>query len=138
MTVQNATPQTSSNLGPRGPLTLKILGGMRDGQLVRLNSPKCTVGSDRRCTFRLRGERILPLHCLIIRGRQATVIRRWSSDTTVNGHSFLDAPLSVGDRLSIGPVQLEIVSDEGPIEARTEDAVDPRNAEVRRQGRRRA
>ena len=37
------------------------------------------------------------------------VVRRWSPDTLLNGCQFTDAPLNPGDRLSIGPIELEVV-----------------------------
>jgi len=37
------------------------------------------------------------------------VVRCWEPDTRLNGQAFGDAPLVPGDRLSIGPVELEIV-----------------------------
>ncbi|MCE5269006.1 MAG: hypothetical protein LLG00_14105 [Planctomycetaceae bacterium] len=37
------------------------------------------------------------------------MIRRWSSDTRLNGQSFTDAPLAAGDRIGIGPIELDVV-----------------------------
>ena len=92
-----------------GELVLRICGSSRDGQIVRLKSPKCTIGSGARCSLRLRGPGIRPIHCLILRGIVGTVIRRWSPDTRLNGRAFDDAPLMPGDRLTVGPVELEVV-----------------------------
>jgi hypothetical protein len=50
------------------------------------------------------------VHCLILRGEQGTVIRRWSPHTRLNGATFTDALLQPGDRLSIGPVELDVIS----------------------------
>jgi hypothetical protein len=47
---------------------------------------------------------------LILRGPNATIIRRWSPDTRLNGRSFTEAPLSAGDRLNIGSLEFEIVA----------------------------
>ena len=90
-------------------LALRVCGPTRHGQIVRLRSRKCTIGSGPRCTLRLRARGVRPLHCLILRGPEATVIRRYSADTRVNGRAFTDAPLTAGDRLSIGPIELEVV-----------------------------
>src|SRR5664279_4368145 len=34
----------------------------------------------------------------------------WAADTRLNHRSFTDAALTSGDRLSIGPIELEVVS----------------------------
>jgi Inner membrane component of T3SS, cytoplasmic domain len=95
---------------PSDELALRVSGGPRDGHVVRLASPRCSVGSSDRCTLRLRGPGIRPLHCVILRGAERTVVRRWSPDTLLNGRDFADAPLSVGDQLTIGPILFEIVA----------------------------
>lgn len=97
-----------------GSLVLRVHGRGRDGDIVRLESTKCTIGSDRRCTLRLLSRGIQPIHCLIVRGRQNTLVRRWSPDTRLNGKAFSDAPLTSGDRLSIGPIELEVVQATAP------------------------
>jgi hypothetical protein len=94
---------------PNGDLVLRISGTSRDGQLVRLRSPKCTIGSGPSCTFRVRARGVRPVHCLILRGPTQTVIRRWSADTRLNGGAFTDAPLGPGDRLGVGPVEFEVL-----------------------------
>ncbi len=92
-----------------GDLVLRVCGSTRHGQIVRLRSPKCTIGSGPRCTLRLRARGVRPIHCLIVRGSGATVIRRWSSDTRLNGRAFTDAELVGGDRLGIGNIELEVL-----------------------------
>src|SRR5436190_10232437 len=94
---------------PAGELTLRIRGTSRDGQIVRLAAAKCTVGSGRRCTLRLRAPGVQPVHCLILRGTSGSVIRSWSSDTRLNGRTFRDLPLTEGDCLSFGPIELEVL-----------------------------
>lgn len=94
---------------PTDELALRVCGGPRDGHIVRLASPRCSVGSSDRCTLRLRGPGIRPLHCVILRGTERTVVRRWSPDTLLNGRDFTDAPLALGDQLTIGPILFEIV-----------------------------
>ncbi len=54
------------------------------------------------------------MHCLIVRGPSAAVIRRWSPDTWVNGQIFTDAPLVAGDRLGIGPIEFEVLDPKTP------------------------
>ena len=46
---------------------------------------------------------------MILSGSDATAIRRLSPDTLLNGSEFEDEKLCVGDVLSIGPLQLEVV-----------------------------
>jgi len=99
-----STPDTVT-----GDLVFRVCGSSRDGQIVRLRSDKCTIGSASGCTLRLRARGIQPVHCLILRGTGGTVVRRWATDTRLNGYAFTDADLSAGDRLSVGQVELEVV-----------------------------
>ena len=92
-----------------GELVLRVCGTARDGQFVRLTSAKCSIGSGPRCTLRLAARGVGPLHCLILRGEGGTVVRRWSADTRLNGRAFSDAVIAPGDRLSVGPIELEVV-----------------------------
>jgi len=88
---------------------LRVCGSPRHGQIVRLRSPKCTIGSGPRCTLRLRADGVQPVHCLVLRGAAGTVIRRFAADTRLNGRAFRDAQLVPGDRLSVGPIELEVL-----------------------------
>ncbi len=92
-----------------GDLVLRVCGSTRHGQILRLRSAKCTIGSGPRCTLRLRARGVRPIHCLIVRGSDGTVIRRWSPDTRLNGLAFTDAELVDGDRLGIGAIELEVL-----------------------------
>ena len=40
------------------------------------------------------------------------MVRRWSSDTRVNGHDFTESPLQPGDLLSVGPIDFEVLGGE--------------------------
>jgi hypothetical protein len=93
------------------PLGLRIRGTDRDGQVVWLRSSKVTIGSGRTSTLRLRAPGVAPLHCVILRGAERTVARCWSLDTRCNGHAFNEALLAVGDRLSVGPLEFEVVEE---------------------------
>ena len=97
-----------------GDLSLRIVGTLRDGQIVRLSAPKCTIGSAKGCTLRLRCAAVQPLHCVILRGSRGTVVRSWSARTRLNGQRFCDALLAAGDRLKIGPIELEVLSSSQP------------------------
>lgn len=92
-----------------GPLVLRICGSDREGQTIRLKSTKCTIGSGEHCTLRIRARGVQPLHCILIRKAARTVVRRWATDTLLNGASFSDAALNVGDRLAIGPIEFEVL-----------------------------
>ena len=110
--VTNAGPRAGSGTGTTtcpGPLVLRICGSPREGQIVRLRSAKCTIGSGENCTLRIRARGVQPLHCVLIRKAVRTVVRRWAADTRLNGASFTDAPLHTGDRLSIGPIDFEVL-----------------------------
>ncbi len=90
-------------------LVLRVSGPTRDGRIVRLKSHKCTIGAGKYCSLRLRAPGVAPLHCLVVRGRAGAVVRRWAADTLLNHQAFDDAPLLPGDRLSVGPVELEVL-----------------------------
>ena len=51
------------------------------------------------------------MHCVIVRGKMGTVVRRWASPAKLNGHEFTEAYLHPGDYLSIGSVELELISE---------------------------
>ena len=101
---------SSSVISPApGFLVLRVRGSSRDGQIVRLQSSKCTIGSGSNCTLRLRADNIGAVHCLILRGPSRTVVRRWSPDTRLNGRNFTESVLQAGDCLSVGAIDLEVV-----------------------------
>jgi hypothetical protein len=107
--VSTTVTSASNSETASGDLVLRVCGSRHHGQVVRLKSTKCTIGSGPHCTLRLRARGVRPTHCLVIRGSGGTVIRRWSPDTRLNGRTFTDAELLDGDRLSIGPIELEVV-----------------------------
>jgi hypothetical protein len=101
---------------PPGDLRLQVVGSARDGQIVELAAAKCAIGSAAGCTLRLRARGVRPVHCLILRGANGTVARSWAPNTRINGQPFRDALLEAGDRLSIGPVEFEVLpAKEGPL-----------------------
>jgi hypothetical protein len=110
----STTPSSRSHLlgEPVGDLVFKMRGGEHHGRIVRLRSLKCTIGSSADCTLRLCAPGVRGLHCLVIRGEAGAVVRRWSPDTQLNGRTFDDALLKVGDRLQIGPIELELLESE--------------------------
>ncbi len=94
---------------PDGLLTLRVCGLEHDGRVVRIRAPKCTVGSDASCTLRVRGPGFRSFHCLILRGREGTFVRRLSPDTGLNGCGFDLARIGPHDRLAVGPIELEVL-----------------------------
>jgi chromosome segregation ATPase len=103
------TRRRSRLLGsPAGELALSVLTGEHQGRQVRIRGPKCTIGSGRGCTLRLRARGVQPLHCWILRGAGGAVVRRRHRDTQLNGRTFEDAALSPGDKLRIGSIELEV------------------------------
>src|SRR5271157_4529979 len=106
----------SSSLMPAAPgfLVLRVRGSTRDGQVLRLQSPKCTIGSGPNCTLRLRADNIGVVHCLILRGPSQTLVQRWSPDTRLNGRNFSESVLQAGDCLSVGAIDLEVVETAQP------------------------
>jgi len=107
---------SSSSVMPPAPglLVLRVRGSSRDGQIVRLQSSKCTIGSGYNCTLRIQADNIGPVHCLILRGPNRTVVRRWSPDTRLNGRNFTESELQAGDYQSIGAIDLEVEETEQP------------------------
>lgn len=93
----------------QGPLLLQICGGPRQGQIVPFHGLKCTIGSGPTCTHRIVARGVQPLHCLIVRGTAATVVRSISPQTRLNGRPFNDAVLRPGDRIGIGPIDFQVV-----------------------------
>jgi hypothetical protein len=96
---------------PPQDLILRVRGGQHGGYVVRLSDLKCTIGSHERCTLRLRAAGVKPWHCLVFRGSQATFVRRIDENTRLNGRTFDVAALSAGDRLTVGPVELEVIDE---------------------------
>jgi hypothetical protein len=96
--------------GNAGELSLRVKRTGHDAQTVELAACKCTIGSARGCTLRLRADGVRPIECLILRGPQAAAIRAWAPGVRLNGQEVGDALLQIGDRIGIGPVELEILA----------------------------
>ena len=110
MPTTTLAPQRPRSDVAAGDLVLRIIGSPHNGQIVRLRSPKCTIGSGGNCTLRLQASGVAAVQCLILRSRTAAIVRCWSADTRLNQQPFTDAPLSPGDRLGIGSIELEVLS----------------------------
>lgn len=115
----NDTPEA----GPHGRLGLRVRCESED-QVVDLPCGKTTIGSSPRCNLRIQRAGVHPLQCLVVCNEGGLTARRWAADTRINGKSFDDARLEIGDHLSIGPVDLEVVEVEEP---RDEFVPEPRS-----------
>lgn len=108
-------------------LALRVSG--EEQAPLELAGEKTTVGSGQSCTLRLTQAGVRPLHCLITRGDQGLTIRRWADGTLLNGELFTEAPLQLGDRLTLGPVELELIdlSEFAPTGETAEPAIEADN-----------
>ncbi len=108
------------------PLVLRPKGSESTSQALGLAGAKITIGAGQSCTHRLDQPGVRPLHCLITKDRSGMTIRRWSDETFLNGEVFTEASLSLGDWLTIGPVELEVTEQEVTEQAEpSSEAADP-------------
>src|SRR5262249_43524562 len=68
-----------------------------------------TIGSSPRCNVRIEQPGVQPLHCLISESADGLRIRSWAASTTLNGKAFEESKLAVGDCLTLGTVELQVV-----------------------------
>jgi hypothetical protein len=97
-----------------GELTLRVCRGGRAQQIVRVASQKCSVGSSADCTLRLHEAGIQPHHFVILRGQRHTIVRRLAGDALLNNRPFEDAPLNSGDWLTLGDLQVQVLTSDSP------------------------
>ncbi len=111
----------ASQTGPSGRFALRVRSQAED-YLVDLPGGKTTIGSSPRCNVRIQRPGVHPLHCLISYDGDGLTARRWAADALLNGQPFEDAPLAVGDHLSLGSVDLDVVGEyfEEPVDDRGE------------------
>jgi hypothetical protein len=95
-----------------GKLTLRVQGPGGTSQTVVLTSACCRIGSGETCTLRLRAPGIRDVHCVIFRGPQQTVVRGLAKETWLNGVTFFESHVAVGDRLQLGRLEIEVLGDE--------------------------
>jgi uncharacterized coiled-coil DUF342 family protein len=137
-----ATAQPRGEANHTGVLAGRVQLRLRaDGQLFELPPGKTTIGSSPRCNVRIEQPGVQPLHCLIVDGVDGLRVRSWVANTTLNGMPFEESALAVGDCLSLGPVELEVID---PLavaaQPKTVEApvVESKDAELVREGRDRA
>lgn len=92
-----------------------------------LSAAPQTIGGGPRCSLRLDGAGLRPLHCVVTYTEQGPTVRRWAVETLLNGSPFSEAPLNSGDLLSVGSIDLRVVEltqgdTEEPVQAHQEAA----------------
>ena len=97
---------------PLGKLVLEIDKGDGRARTFHMSGAKCAIGSDERCEIRLKGTGVRPVHCVILRGDDRTIVRRWAGNTWLNGRTFNDTTLHQGDELRLGNLCIRVVEDE--------------------------
>jgi FHA domain len=105
-------------------IRLRVRGGARDLETIRLQAGNHSIGSGRKCTIRLADAGVRPMHCLISHCGEGAKVRRWGIGTLLNGRPFDEELLAGGDRLSIGPIELEVIGAERDDVSRSEFASD--------------
>jgi len=85
-----------------------------DGRVFELPVGKSTVGSSPRCNLRIQKPGVAPVHCLVVCNAEGVFVRRWAANSLINGRPFDESPLSDGDCLSVGGVELELVPSQRP------------------------
>lgn len=89
------------------------LGLVYPGQtalLAELSGTPQTIGGGPKCTIRLDGAGLRPLHCVVTPSGASQVVRRWAPGTQLNGLDFTEAALSVGDLLRVGSIDLQVIA----------------------------
>jgi chromosome segregation ATPase len=86
-----------------------------DGRLVELPQGKTTIGSSPRCDVRIEQPGVQPLHCLVVQSDDGIRVRSWAANAKLNGAPFVEAGLSAGDCVSVGPVEFEIIDTDTPV-----------------------
>ncbi len=101
--------QPGATTQPRGTASRVQLRLRADGQCFELPPGKTTIGSSPRCNVRIQQPGVQPLHCLIADGPDGLRVRSWAGNTALNGVPFEESALSLGDCLSLGPVELDVI-----------------------------
>ncbi|TWT42854.1 FHA domain-containing protein [Botrimarina hoheduenensis] len=86
--------------------------GLAEGATI--GATPLTIGAGPRCTLRLPGAGLRPLHCVVSLESGRLMARRWASNTWLNDEEFNEAELTSGDRLRIGSNVFEIARIDAP------------------------
>lgn len=76
---------------------------------VYIKSPRCSIGSAPDCTLRLVAPGVEPIHCVLIRSDRQLRVERVGPSTWLNHREFHTAPFQIGDRLQVGPIQIQLL-----------------------------
>lgn len=91
---------------------LKVLVGKNAGQELPVPGPKFFIGRAEDCQLRPRSDLISRHHCVLLIEENFVAIRDFGSKngTVVNGERIVgEHELKQGDRLTIGPLEFELV-----------------------------
>src|SRR5690606_3598661 len=81
-------------------------------QRIPMPSGKTTLGAGAGCAVSISYPEVKPLHCVLFPSPTGWRVRRWASDTLLNGGLFTEAPIEIGDRLQLGPVGVQFAGEE--------------------------
>jgi predicted nucleic acid-binding Zn-ribbon protein len=106
LTAPDVTTTAKPPGGP-GPVRLRLRRAGADDKWFELTGGKCTIGSSPRCHVCLPAAEAQPLQCLLSLEAGAAFATKWASGVLLNGKAFAKAAFEAGDRLSIGPWEIE-------------------------------
>ena len=81
---------------------------------LRLAGARYTLGSSSGCSIRLDDSSLRPMHAVILRDPERTLLRAYSVPVEVNGRRTTEAILEPGDLFSLGQYQFEYVRPHAP------------------------
>lgn len=113
-----------SALPPETLFVLRPVGDAEGMAQVALAAGRHVIGSAAACDIRLDVTGVEAKHCLIVTGPNRAVVRAYEPDTLLNGAAVSEAPLTVGDLLSVGPVELRLEAAAGDVDAVLQDVQD--------------
>src|SRR5581483_11613715 len=90
-------------------LKLRLTGRTGESRVLGIRASKCTIGTSPNCTLRIEDPTADPVECLILRGAERNVVRRFSTGTRLNGREFVDALIGPGDTLQAGDCSIEVL-----------------------------
>ncbi len=76
---------------------------------LRLPGARYTLGSGTGCSIQLEDASLRPLHAVLIRDDERILVRAYSIPFQINNRRMSEGLLSVGDRLSLGAYEFELL-----------------------------
>ena len=107
--IEHLQADSETSADTSSDVRLRVHGGARDLETIPLVAGSHAIGSGPKCSVRLRDAGVGPMHGLITLDDRGARVRRWAGGTFLNGRPFVEETLSAGDRLSVGPIDLEII-----------------------------